>query len=62
MPSINLTTQKLGYTAADLAALERVATLLAIITQHDLAVGEYAETALKAIQQLIEHVAKQRAK
>ena len=60
MPSLNLTSKQLRYTAADLAALDKAATLLAVMAGHDEAAKLDATTALNALNHVITHVEQQR--
>lgn len=62
MPSFNLTSQSLRYTAADLATLHKAVMLLTCIANNDDAVKQDATTALNAVNHVLVHVAAARAK
>lgn len=61
MPSLNLTSQTLSYTAADKTALQKAVTLLDAIAKYDDAVKLDATTALNAVKHVLEHVVTARA-
>lgn len=62
MPSLNLTTTQLRYAASDLAALDKAATLLAIIAKYDEEAKQDATTALNAVNHVVDHVVAARSK
>lgn len=57
MPSLNLTTTTLRYSASDAAALKKVIALLEIIAKYDEVAEQDATTALSAVKHVLEHVA-----
>ena len=62
MPSLNLKTKNLTYTAADERALESAVTLLSVMVEYDLAAKNDAESARASVSMLLAHVKRQRTK
>lgn len=61
MPSLNLTNKSLRYSAADESAIDKAATLLAVMAEYDPAAKQDANTALLAMKALQKHVSSKRA-
>jgi hypothetical protein len=60
MPSLNLANKSLRYAASDETALDKAASLLAVIAEYDPVAALDATTALNALKHVIEHVAAKR--
>lgn len=60
MPSLNLANKSLRYAASDETALDKAASLLAVIAEYDPVAKMDATTALTAIKHVTEHVAAKR--
>lgn len=61
MPSLNLTTKELRYTASDLAALDRALALTLAMSDFDSTAKQDALTAMTALTHLRKHVADARS-